>query len=1180
MAIKTYSQVVQSMQDNISLRRPTLDTKAGTVARDLFIDNPADQIAGVYRDMQLIQRTQSILNATGKILEQFGSNYGIAKDLGKRASGNAILTFNSLLNNINIPSGTTITAKTGAVFRVTANIIISASTKGIYASYASSISDQLHIAGISDQYAVQIPIEAINVGSNGNVPAYALVQTSISGVSNVTNITQTIGGANPQGDSQYRNEILAGLSGSAAGTSRGYKNSLLTVSGILSVYVASPGNPILTRDGTITQRNSDGTLSVLTTGTGGKVDIWINGTDIVNISESYVFHDLSGTGDITSLLNAHILGQTINNTSLTPLERRQSFIQTGELPLQPVDSVISLSGSISGANFVQDVNFTLVKDVNSETENTSFALDSLVFLQNFIGISGENVAKGNPNSVDALVFPAIKSIDNIRQSITVVNDLAKLDIADHTKITMPHKPLSTVLRATNLTTNERYTITDQNINSSTGLNESGQIFIDGSILPASQDLIQVDYNWYLTYDSGTDYFAPGNVKFTTNGIDWGRSNYISLESALLIRNGNHYNLGVTRYVDRVYSAFYCDTQTAIVQEATLIDQTGVVKALRQITITTGSGPVVYFVLPSLNLITLGVVPGDVINIISDAAPSNRSGTYTVASIIDENVLQIHQTNVALQIETANVTIQIISRLAATPGVSLATTAENIDGITNVVSVISEISGLELYTTKAGGTFSGNTIYLATDVSQAEIGESVLVYFNAHEIFNISKNNGTISNNNIILSTDDVLDFNSVLQPLNDIFNGVGVKPIFANYIATDVDVVARTAMSLLPFVGSTSTSLFVDKNNVQLTSRQPIEFDSLNNIIRSGPSYLTLTVDGAFSSGGTLAIKGTGWFKLEASINVSQVNVSGFFDLAQTITSQIGVVSNNYSVVKVSHASINNGNSTQDLILGGYELSNNKYDAGVATALLGTIQTSVNFSPIFNSNDITVLTIGSILNITFYVLAPNISESVQFTNGRGSLYSKYKYSRVDRVDLIAGFLNPSTFVISGNLRISRQSQPLANSTYLSDYSYFGPTENERLTIQYRYNNIIADATNAIESVRTLTADVLTRLGIKIVINVSATIILTSQAIDQGSQIIDQATSSVNNLITSQPMGTALDYSAILRVITAISGIQGADINVFDYVGSDFNGIANRKSINADANQYMFPGSVIITTGTR
>lgn len=1189
--IKTFSQIVQSSQDNIRLRRPALDTKPGTVARDIFIDNMADQVATVYRDIQLVQKTQSLLNSTGQILDQYGSNYGIIRDPGKRASGSAILTFNNLINNINIASGTTVTAKTGVVFRITANILISASTKGVYASYASSISDKLHIAGISDQYAIQVPIESLNIGSNGNIPIYSLIKTSIPGISNVTNISPTSDGTNPQGDPQYRNQIIAGLSGSAAGTARGYQNAILLVSSIQSVYIAVPGDPILTRDGTVTQRNTDGSLTVLSPGTGGKVDIWLQGNDFVNITESYVFHDISGTGDITSSLNAHILGQTTNTVALTPLERRQLFTQNGQLSIQPVDSIVSLSGSISGANFVQGVNYSIIKDTNPETANTAFALDKIIYLQNFVSISGENVAKGNINSVDSLVFSGIKSIDNVQQNIIVTNDLATLDHADHTQIILSHKPLSTVLRATNLTTGERYTITNQNIDPTTGLNKVGIVNINGSILPSAQDLIQVDYIWNFEYDSITDYFSPNETGFITTGIDWGKSNYITMEEALLIRNSNRYNLGILKNIDRVYSAFYSDSQIGTVQQANLADQTGI-KAIRQITIITGSESVVYFIIP-MDLTAYTILPGDSLIILSDLASVSRVGSYTISNVVDQaqsqTIIQIDPTSKSpptpiLTIETGDATIKTVRGIAIiippTFIASLGTTAEDIAAITNVVSVKSEVTGLELYATNLGGSFSGNVIFLATDVEQPDIGESVVVYFNSHELFNIAKNNGSVNGANVILSTDDVLDFNNVLQPLNDIFNGASIKPIFVNYIVTDIDVVARTAISSMPFIGSSALSTLVDKNNNPLTSRQPIEFDINGDIIRSGPSYLTFILDGAFSSGGAIAVKGTGWFKITASVPISQINVTGLFNLNTIINANVGSVSNNYSIAKVASASINNGITIQDLLLRGYALNKNTYDVGIAVTSVNITQTSVDLSPIFVQNDISILTIGSVLTITFYVLAPNISESIQFTNGRGTLYSEFKYTRIDRIDLISGFLNPSNSQITGNMRIARLSQPNIGSTYLTDYSYFGPVENERITIQYRYNNVIQDATTAIEAVRTLTADVLTRLAFQIVVNISITVILINQAINQQSQILDQATSAVNNLITSTKMGAILDYSAFLRVVTAINGVEGADVTLFDFTGSDFNGTANRKSIQADADQYFVPGTLNIVAGVR
>ena len=111
---------------------------------------------------------------------------------------------------------------------------------------------------------------------------------------------------------------------------------------------------------------------------------------------------------------------------------------------------------------------------------------------------------------------------------------------------------------------------------------------------------------------------------------------------------------------------------------------------------------------------------------------------------------------------------------------------------------------------------------------------------------------------------------------------------------------------------------------------------------------------------------------------------------------------------------------------------------------------------------------------------------------------------------------------------------------------------------------------------------LTRLGFLIQVNVSATIILSPTAItnNQQAQLIDQATSVISNLITTQVMGSELDYSAFLRVITAINGISGADITVFDFVGSNLNGTGNRAFIQADQNQSFSVGTINVSVGTR
>jgi hypothetical protein len=765
-----------------------------------------------------------------------------------------------------------------------------------------------------------------------------------------------------------------------------------------------------------------------------------------------------------------------------------------------------------------------------------------------------------------------------------------VNTSDHTQIMIAKTPITNVLRATNLTTGERYTITNQNTttitedNSEVSENISGAVTISGTILPSSQDLVQVDYTWHDTYESTTDYFNTTPSSQIPNAIDWGKSNYIDKEIGSLVRSGGRYNVSLSHSVDRVYSCYYCDTQFATIQQSSLSNQFNINKSLTQVTLSLGTGAVQYFIMPGIDLIALGVVTGSVLKITNDLAAQSRNGTYNVIKVIDQTTLEIQAPLSPLTAITASAYASItyggITLLPSIIFPTLTTAAQDISALNNVVSVISQTTGLELYATEKGGTFSGNTIYLATDVTQGSIGDQVIVYFNSYEIFNVTSNNGTVSGTDIVLSTDDILSLNNVLQPLNDIYNNVSIKPIFANYIVLDASIVNRTALSLMPFTGSSLVSYFINTNGNTLTSRQPVEFDVNSNITRFGPGFLAFTIDSVLGSGGVFGIRGTSWFKISDDIVVTQNNTAGLFDLATSIQNNIGSLSTAFSVAKVISLALTNGASKQTLSVRGYGLADNTYDLIKAIQNTSLSITSIDLGFILSQNGLTTLPLGSVLNITYYVNAPSISETIQFTNGRGILYSRFKYSRIDRFDLISGFLNPITSVVTGFVKIDTLCQPATSSIYSANYDYYAPTENEQLTVTYGYNNITQLATNAVEAVRTLTADVLVRLALEITVNITASIILTPTAINQSAQITNQALSALNNLVTTTPMGTSIDYSSLLRVITAINGISGADITIFDFVGSDLGGKGNRKVIIADQNQAFIPGTINVTVGTR
>lgn len=1082
--ILTFSQLVKLMIDGLKLSQPSLDTKDGSVARDLFVDLPADQLAQIYTNINNVSKAQSFLSAAGKILDQFGSNFNITRSTGNRAVGQAILTFTGLSTNISIPSGSTLTAKNGIVFQITTNITILAANKGIYASLATQLSSQLNLAGISDQYAIQVPVEALSVGKNGNIAVYSLIRHSIPGISNVTNVAPLTNGSDPQADSDYKNSIIAKLSGSNVGTAIGYTNALLNVAGLSDVLIVEPGNPLLSRDGTVSQRNADGTLTIITPGAGGKVDIWVKGSDEISITENYVYHDESGRNDPTSSANDHILGQTIDTSALTITERRNQSLQTGIYPQQPVDALVSLTGSQSGANFILGVNYELIKDTNNQTESTPFALDRLHFLTNTATSSGESISKGAVNSVDKTSFVGVQDVSSVSQVITISNDLAALSKLNNTQITAPHSPITTMLRATNLTTGERYVITDQNLDVS-GLNETGSVSIDGQILPTMMDKIQVDYNWYFNFDKNTDYFDPSNSSFTKDAIDWGKGNYINFDAATLIRNGGRYQLSVSDNVDRVITAFVCQKQTASI-----------------------------------------IITSQVIN------------------------------NIQVPVAQVNLT--------------------GITSLLNVASVVSITTGLELYNTKLSGSFSGTTINMASDVSQPANGEQVIVYFNSYELYNIANNNGSILDEVITLSSDDVLSQNNLLIMLNDLFNGISTGFLFVNYITEDVNIVERTTLSSMPFSAVSGTNTFVNNTATTIAGRQPADFNNANAITRFSPTYLSLTIDNSFGNAGAFSVSGLGWFQISTTLLATQTNVSGLFDLNSIIIATFANLSSFYSIARLGSLTIDG----VPLSINGYSIASNIYDNLIAQKDASLSNSQINLATILAQNGLTTISLGASIELVFYVIDPSTGETITFTNGRGTLYSKYKYVLVNNINLISGFINPSTSLVSGNITIGHISQPVVGSTYSVNYDYTAPVENETLTIQYQYNNIIQDAIVAAEVVRPLTADVLVRLANAINVNVSMNIVIDNAQINNSSSILDNVSNSVSNLINFAAMGSTLDYSDLIRVSSAVAGVDGVYITIFDYVGSDLSGAGNRQYIIADANQYFAPAAVLTSSGNR
>ena len=538
---KSFNDVVLSMLERLRLSQPQLDTKPGTVSRDLFVDAQSWEVGQIYELLQEIASLQSLANMSGDDLTNYGFNFGATRRTGTKSSGQAVLTFRSITADITISAGDIVGTRSGLSFSAISTTTVRTSDSNSLRATATRLREELDTAGITDQFALEITVQAQSIGASGNIASYAITSHNISGVNSVTNVASFSGGSDAESDASFRSRILASFAGANTGTSLGYRSIVLSLADTVDALVVEPGDPLMTRDGTQTTVDSYGNTIVSEPGTGGRVDVYIMGSNPQAGTDSFIYQDSSGRGDPTDALNNFILGQSslTPETTLSLNSRRVAALAEGaDIPEQPVSSITSVAGSSSGSNFVEEFedsvgnthgNYRLEKDTGAAA-GSPFGLDRLVWISDRIELEGESRTKGSFNAIDALSFTDLLEVTGIAQDISVTNENSSVLSSSSSFVIVAHTPVRTVSRVFNLTTGERYTISAQNPDGELGaLNTTGRISITGRTLPRASDVLQVDYLWVKSFraDVEFDTMNPSDcLNPAQDSVDWGFPNYI------------------------------------------------------------------------------------------------------------------------------------------------------------------------------------------------------------------------------------------------------------------------------------------------------------------------------------------------------------------------------------------------------------------------------------------------------------------------------------------------------------------------------------------------------------------------------------------------------------------------------------------------------------------------------
>jgi hypothetical protein len=580
VSIRSVNEIILNLIDFFKLTQPDLDTKPGTVSRDLFIDAPASQIALLYDELAGVANKQSLRLVSGTDLDKLAKNFGVARQQSNKSTGVALLTFSSLNSPINVNKGDTITSNSGLTFSVVNGVSILPASINYYKSVAAKYRNELYSVGISDTLAFEVTVISSTSGTVGNIGKFTLKRTNIPGISNVTNINSFIGGTDQESDASFRSRVLSTFSGSSVGTVLGYQNIALATTGVIDAAVIEPGDPLMTRDGTETITNADGSKTIINEGTGGKVDIVVLGNFLQQNTDSFIYQDKSNNNDPTDSKNDFILGQIAGDENKTINRKRIDNIANNQLPQQPVNKILQITGSISGSNFAEKTvdsygrisgNYELLKDTGVYN-GSPWGFDSIHWVSDRISLFQDERVKGQNNGQDPTSFTGLLEIPKAQQIIPIVNEDSEVT-SDRSIIKLLHTPASNVTRVFNVNTGERYIVVSQNLDSTSGLNTSGRIKISGNTLPVQTDVLQVDYNWTVEYDQYSDYDGlknTSNIRNVVDSIDWGFSSKVKNEYILfkLDATNNFYVGNAIHPISTVVSANQFEEADAIVSIVT------------------------------------------------------------------------------------------------------------------------------------------------------------------------------------------------------------------------------------------------------------------------------------------------------------------------------------------------------------------------------------------------------------------------------------------------------------------------------------------------------------------------------------------------------------------------------------------------------------------------------------
>lgn len=388
---RTQVQIVTAYVTAVQAVNTSITLIPGSVTRDVDIDPFSSEAERVWFLVDFVHRSQSFLtllaidNVSGSgvsdpvsgsaykqalkaavgltqddgvqslIDQQFdklAANVATTRLPGRAAVGSVVIyTPTAPATDLIIPAGTQVSSNADATTGTAAQTFVIGGSYTLPAANA-----QAYYNFTTKRYEIVAQITAVAVGSAGNLPAGAITNISISGVS-VINENATVFGDDQETNYDLSERAILSFSAVDTGTEGGYAKTAASQVGIIKAEIVKSGDPLMFRDYDPVRMKH----------IGGKVDVWIQGLLERQVSDTFAFTFSQAIGIQCEIINPTTLVFQVLDSRVTPTTPLVEILNNPSQNLGVYNVTLGQAYDLTGVQIIAYNEFQLSTSVPQPT---------------------------------------------------------------------------------------------------------------------------------------------------------------------------------------------------------------------------------------------------------------------------------------------------------------------------------------------------------------------------------------------------------------------------------------------------------------------------------------------------------------------------------------------------------------------------------------------------------------------------------------------------------------------------------------------------------------------------------------------------------------------------------------------------------------------------------------------